>query len=146
MKKIKKNILIVDDSSNLRIVTKRYLSAGTYDDFELFYFDAGNGEEAEEILQNQNISDDPIDIVILDWMMPKMTGLEFLTKIRSVPIFQERPEVIMLTAETNHAQMEACLKYNIKKYILKPFTQEMLTRVLHEVLTHTNTGEIRHGV
>ncbi len=139
-------ILIVDDSSNLRQVIRRYLEAAKGDEYHFEFEEALDGSEAERKLQEGLIFDQPIDIVFLDWMMPTMTGHQFLEKIRSIEVFSKKPSVIMLTAETNSEQINACLRYKVSKYIIKPFTQEMLTSVLLEVIAGRADGGVKYAV
>lgn len=123
-------VLIVDDSTNLRQVIRRYISASF--DFQLF--EAQNGEEAEQILQEGNAMGEPIQIIMLDWMMPKVSGFEFLKKIRSTIAFEKDPRIIMLTAETYSEQINACMEYGVSSYVTKPFTQEDLAAALNKVI------------
>ena len=139
-------ILIVDDSSNLRQVIRRYLTMAQNSDYQFVFEEAPDGAEAERKLQECMIMGEPIDIIFLDWMMPTMTGHELLQKIRSIEVFKEQPRIIMLTAETNSEQINACIRYNVSKYIIKPFTQEMLATVLHEVLSGHADGGIKYAV
>ncbi len=139
---MKKRILIVDDSSNLRKVIERYIESGTYE-VELEIFHAQDGAEAEVKLQEQHFLDEPIDVVFLDWMMPNVTGYEFMKKIRSVSIFKDSPKILMLTAETNSEQIQACLDFHVSKYIIKPFTAEMIVESLTECLSGKIDGGIR---
>lgn len=116
-------VMIVDDSSNLRKITMRYLKA-IRPDFE--FLEAGDGLEALEKLQDHHIQGKSVDLVLLDWMMPRVSGYEFLKSIRSTEVFKENPKVIMLSAETYPEQIEASLKYNVSTYITKPFDQNTL--------------------
>jgi CheY-like chemotaxis protein len=139
-------ILIVDDSKNIRQVIRRYLELGVYDQVVLHFYEANDGDEAEDLLQNQLINHEPIDLVFLDWMMPKVTGYDFLKKIRGTQVFKENPKIVMLTAETNTEQFEACLKFGVSRYVLKPFTQEMLIEVLQQVIRGEDAMEKRYGI
>lgn len=123
-------VLIVDDSKGLRQIIMRYIK----DLNDIEFFEAGNGEEAEQILQEQALKEMPIKIVVLDWVMPKVTGFEFLKKIRSVQIFEKDPRVIMLSAETYSDLVNACMKYGVEKYVTKPFTQEQLAEAFESTL------------
>ena len=144
--KQKIRILIVDDSKNIRLVIRRYLEMVNHPDFYFEFDEAANGAEAEEKLQESTVMDNPYEVVFLDWMMPTFTGYEFLAKIRSIEQFKTHPSIIMLTAETNSEQINACLKYGVSKYIIKPFTQEMLSQVLIEVLSGSADGGIKYAV
>lgn len=142
---MKKRILITDDSSSLRSIISRYLS--DLPDCEFLF--AGDGAEAERLLQEGVVLDQEIHLIILDWMMPNITGFQFLKKIREIPAYSGKPKIIMLTAETYASQAEACLKYNVTAYLTKPFSREELRDVVEKVLaqiTAENEGETRHAV
>ncbi len=135
-------ILIVDDSANIRQVIKRYLQTGP-NALHATFLEAGDGDAALTMLQEQNLFDTPVDLVFLDWMMPKVTGLEFLAHLRSIPPFQDTPRVIMLTAETYSDQINAALRFNVSAYITKPFTQDELINTVNRVLAEK---ELRRAV
>jgi CheY-like chemotaxis protein len=134
-------IMIVDDSKNMRQIVSNALSG--IPGVELFF--AGNGEEAEAILQENRVLETPIDVVMLDWMMPKMTGYEFLKKVRETELFSFRPRVVMLTAETYSEQMNACLRYDVSAYITKPFTKEDILATVLRVAKEVEL-EVKHAV
>lgn len=127
---LKKRILIVDDSRILREIVKRHLLSN----FDVDIFQAQNGEDAEMLLQDQLSKNEPIDLMFLDWIMPKMTGFDLLKSLRSTDVFRDIPKIIMLTAETYPEQMQACSKYNISGYLTKPFSQEQLVKVMKDTL------------
>ena len=139
-------ILIVDDSDNLRKVTRRYISSGEGSDYQFEFEEASDGVQAEQVLQECLIMGNPIHIIFLDWMMPKMNGQEFLEKIRSTETFKIRPAIIMLTAETNSEQINACLRHKVAKYIIKPFTQETIVTTVMEVLAGKADGEVKNVI
>jgi DNA-binding response OmpR family regulator len=132
-------ILIVDDSTNLRQVIKRYLKVGITAEF----FEASDGAVADGVIQEQFVMGSPIDVVMLDWMMPNFSGLDFLKKIRTTPGFEKEPAIIMLTAETYSEQINACMKYGVSSYITKPFTQEQLVEAVHKAI---RDREMKHAV
>lgn len=123
-------VLVVDDSRNMRQIVANALRE--VPKLELFF--AGNGEEAEGILQENTVLDTPIELVILDWMMPKMSGFEFLQKIRATELYGTSPKIIMLTAETYSEQMNACLKFGVSAYVTKPFSKDDILSALFKVL------------
>lgn len=133
--KLKLNILIADDSPTLREVIKRQIEKILFEKkIDAEFYVAGNGAEAELILQESLLSDNFVDLIFLDWMMPEMSGFEFLQKIRSISLYRDVPDVIMLTAETYSEQINACLKYNVTAYVIKPFVQKNLQDALEIVL------------
>jgi DNA-binding response OmpR family regulator len=124
-------VLIVDDSENLRKIAIRYLKTAG---IEIEFFEAGNGAIAEEVLQEQMLIDAPIQVVFLDWMMPEVTGFEFLKKIRAIGMFKKSPQIIMLTAETYSDQINAALKFDVASYVTKPFSQEDIVIALTKAI------------
>jgi two-component system chemotaxis response regulator CheY len=133
------NVLIVDDSAFMRSIVRRTLSAVQ----GLEFFEAGDGEEAETILQGQLFDSKPIDLIVLDWHMPKVSGLEFLRAMRAAGPFSSRPAVIMVTAETYPEQIAACKAYKISSYVTKPFTAEELCAAVAKAL---DSGKAAHAV
>ena len=115
-----KTLLLVDDETViLEIARKKFINAG------YSVFTAGNGEEALEVISQQKI-----DLIVLDVQMPKMNGYTFLTelekkKITDIPI-------IVLTAFGN---MEPIFKrHKIKAYLMKPLQMEKLVEKVQEIL------------
>jgi len=67
----------------------------------------------------------PFDVVLSDWNMPEMNGLEFVKALRADPKFA-RVVVVMVTTETHIEQMMTALEAGANEYIMKPFTAEMV--------------------
>ncbi len=133
---VKANVLIADDSPSIRKVSRNFLEKAFPN---LVFFEAGDGVDAETLFQEQHLLGDDIDLIVLDWMMPFMTGKGLLENIRSIPEFKELPKIIMLTAETYPEQVESVIKHNVSAYVLKPFTYDDLTDAVLKALT-TNQG------
>lgn len=111
-----KKVLIVDDSYEMRKYLKEIL-------FEYTCIEAVDGLEALSLLKKPNT----IDLVISDYMMPKMNGLELLKNIKLLP--QNCP-VLMLTARTDYKSKLEVLKLGVTDYLHKPFEkEELLIRV-----------------
>jgi two-component system chemotaxis response regulator CheY len=83
--------------------------------------EAGNGSEALNTLG----SGSPPDLVMADWNMPVMDGLELLQKIRASPVHGGVP-VVMVTTEAEIGQMTLALQAGATEYVMKPFTKEIL--------------------
>lgn len=118
---MKATILIVDDEvTNLKIL-REYL---TTVDQEYRILQATNGKQAFEIAQKA----DP-DLVVLDWMMPVMSGIDALKSIKSLEITQNIP-VIMATAKTSAQDLKEALEAGAMDYVRKPIDKtELLARV-----------------
>jgi len=118
-----KSILVVDDSSVMRkIVTRAIRQTGL--DVNVTA-EAGNGREAVAILDSQ-----PVDLVICDWNMPEMNGIEFLTAIRP----KHKTPVVMLTTEGTADKSQQALGAGADAYLTKPFTPDGLQQKLKLLL------------
>ncbi|MES2126481.1 MAG: response regulator [Pseudomonadota bacterium] len=105
-------ILIVDDYLLIRTAVRGVLS-------ELGFYNvhqADNGKAAQELMRKQ-----PIDIVIGDWAMPSMNGIELLAWMRRDERYCKVP-FMMLTAETNPESVRKALQAGVNAYMIKPFT------------------------
>lgn len=118
-------MLIVDDSSTMRRIIKNTLLRLGYTNV----LEAGNGIEALEVLdQNHDIG-----VLITDWNMPEMNGLELVRKTRSDERFLDIP-IIMVTTEGGKAEVITAIKAGVNNYIVKPFTPQVLKEKLEMVL------------
>ncbi|WP_267525006.1 response regulator [Campylobacter sp. MG1] len=118
-------LLVVDDSSTMRRIIKNTLRNLGYCDV----LEAENGVEAWNVL----ISQPDIKLLITDWNMPEMNGLELVKKIRALDIYDDMP-IIMITTEGGKAEVITALKAGVNNYILKPFTPQILKEKLDDVL------------
>lgn len=110
-----KSCLVVDDSRVVRTVARRILHGLSFEVRE-----AANGQEA--ILAC--LSAMP-DVVLLDWNMPVMNGIEFLRALRAVP-GGEAPVVVFCTTESDIAHIRQAIDLGANEYIMKPFDSEIL--------------------
>ena len=122
-------ILVVDDFSTMRRIVRNLL-------VELGFSgpliqEADDGENAMVMLKSQ-----PFDMVVTDWNMPNMTGIDLLRAIRAVASLKGLP-VLMVTAENNRDQIIAAAQAGVNGYIVKPFTaatlQEKLTKIFERL-------------
>lgn len=112
------NILIVDDAFPMREMIKYMLRKAGFDTFS----EAANGDEAFTILK-----DGAIDLVIADWKMPKLSGLELLEKIRADDQLKALP-FIMVTGEGDKAHVTMAILAGASDYVLKPISADILQR------------------
>jgi len=119
-------ILIVDDSSTMRrIIGNVVMQLGyTKENFN----EAEDGVKAWKLLQESNY-----DIILTDWNMPNMNGLELVKKVRSEGNHQKTP-IIMITTEGGKNEVITALKAGVNNYIVKPFNAEVLKEKLDGVL------------
>ena len=120
-------ILVVDDEPVNQQVLKNHLSSGFYE-----LVQAMNGEEAMRHLE----SSQPFDLVLLDVMMPRMSGYEVCQKIREKHLPSELP-VIMVTAKNQVADLVQGLSLGANDYLAKPFSrEEFLARIQTHIDLH----------
>ena len=109
--------MIIDDSRAMRRIlgeTVRELG------FEVS--EASNGREALAKLDNMG---PPVRLMLVDWNMPEMNGLEFVTRLRQDERFQASL-IVMVTTETAIDQMVNALEAGANEYVMKPFTKEII--------------------
>jgi two-component system chemotaxis response regulator CheY len=107
--------MIVDDSKIIRKVTRRILESLGFSIVE-----AENGRLAlDEFRQHRP------KLILLDWHMPVMDGLEFIKHLRKEEGGQE-PVVIFCTTETEFENIQAALESGANEYVMKPFDEEIL--------------------
>jgi two-component system chemotaxis response regulator CheY len=111
-----RNAVVVDDSRAIRMILSRTLRELGFEVRE-----AGNGSEALATLN----AGSPADLVMADWNMPVMDGLELLRSIRASPTLGRVP-VVMVTTEAEMDQMTTALDAGATEYVMKPFTKEIL--------------------
>jgi len=123
------SVLIVDDMENMCKSIRGMLKVLDYGSKFRFAF---NGAEAWAILQK-----DPVDLAIVDWNMPTMTGVELLGHIRDDKTMRDMP-VVMVTAEANSEIVAEAAESDIDAYILKPLTVKSLGDKIAEVVEKAN--------
>lgn len=118
-------LLVVDDSSTMRRIIKNTLSRLGYEDVL----------EGEDGVQGWNVLNENADMgmLITDWNMPEMNGLELVKKVRADGRFTDLP-IIMVTTEGGKTEVITALKAGVNNYIVKPFTPQVLKEKLAAVL------------
>jgi len=118
-------LLVVDDSSTMRRIIKNTLA-------RLGHKDVLEGADGVEGWSQMNNNPD-IDMLITDWNMPEMNGLELVKKVRADERFKDLP-IIMVTTEGGKAEVITALKAGVNNYIVKPFTPQVLKEKLAAVM------------
>ena len=121
------NVLLVDDSATMRKIVRRKIKEVGFvvDEF----LEAADGKQALEKVFNNSV-----DLILLDWNMPVMNGLEFIQALRSLDL-PERIPVIMVTTEGSHEKVNEAIKSGVDGHILKPVEAEQLRDVIGEYLS-----------
>lgn len=117
-----KQCLVVDDSSVIRKVARRIL-----EDLQFEITEAEDGQQALDACRRSMP-----DAILLDWNMPVMDGLEFLTSLRREP-GGEKPIVVFCTTENDVAHIARAIRAGANEYIMKPFDREIVEAKFQEV-------------
>jgi two-component system, chemotaxis family, chemotaxis protein CheY len=116
-------ILIVDDFATMRRIVKNILVQLGYKNI----LEADDGTSALAIIKNEKI-----DLIVSDWNMPKMTGLDLLKAVRTDNATANIP-FIMVTAEAQQDNIIQAVKAKVSQYIVKPFTADTMQEKLNKV-------------
>ncbi len=117
-----KSCLVVDDSKVIRKVARHILETLSFEVRE-----AADGREALDSCTRL-----PPDVILLDWNMPVMSGMDFLHALRDAPL-PHRPKVVFCTTENGMAHIRAAIEAGADEYVMKPFDRETLQSKLQIV-------------
>ncbi|MCA0145649.1 response regulator [Blastococcus sp. LR1] len=106
--------LVIDDSRAMRRIVTGILTNLGYE-----VRDAGHGREALDVLDEGWVP----DLATIDWNMPVMDGLQFVSAVRSNPAWR-RMTMMMVTSESEHTQIVRALAAGAHEYMIKPFTAD----------------------
>jgi two-component system chemotaxis response regulator CheY len=112
--------LIVDDSKAMRIILGRILAELGFEIVE-----TPNGRAAFDRV----VAEGAMDLALVDWGMPEMSGYELLCALRADQAYARMP-VIVVSTETETAQLRRALEAGASEYLMKPFTREALLEKL----------------
>jgi two-component system chemotaxis response regulator CheY len=113
--------LVIDDSRAVRVIIGKILR-----EIGMEVIEAANGREA---LERMN-SDGSVELVLVDWNMPEMNGLDFIRAIRARREF-DPVRILMVTTETESEQVSRALEAGANEYLMKPFTKDVLVAKLN---------------
>ena len=116
-----KHALVIDDSQVMRMIICDILESVGYQ-----VTDAGDGDEGLEKLQEMG----KVDLVLVDWRMPGMDGLEFIETVRKDQAYQDL-QIIMITTHSESTKIAQAIQAGANDYVKKPFNK----KALHEKLT-----------
>jgi len=117
-------ILVVDDFESMRRIVKGTLKSIGLNNF----IEAEDGVIALKKLEKEKVS-----LIISDWIMPNMDGLEFLKAVKGNEKYKHIP-FIMVTAEGQKGNVLEAINAGVNNYIVKPFTPETLRAKIQKVL------------
>jgi len=119
-----KKFLVVDDFATMRKIVRNLLRQLGYQHID----------EAEDgVVALRKLKSTKYDMIICDWNMPNMTGIELLKEVRSDDALKPIP-FLMVTAEANKENVIEAVKAGVSNYIVKPFTADTLSGKIDAVL------------
>lgn len=116
-------ILVVDDFSTMRRIVKGILK-------RLGYREIDEAEDGQMALKR--LKENRYQLIICDWNMPVMTGLDLLKAVRSDEELKGIP-FLMVTAEAKKENILEAIQAGVSNYIVKPFTEEVLSKKLEDI-------------
>jgi len=108
--------LVIDDSRTVRLIL-----GGILRELGMEVLEAGNGVEA--LAQARQHPD--IEVMLVDWNMPEMNGIDFVRAVRAEPAFSSVP-ILMVTSEAQGTQVAQALQAGANEYLMKPFNKDVL--------------------
>jgi two-component system chemotaxis response regulator CheY len=116
--------LIVDDSSTMRRIIINTLNKLGHKECH----EAANGREGVERLATT-----PVDMIITDWNMPEMSGIDFIRAVRANDATKQLP-VLMVTTNAAEDDIVEALKAGVNNYVVKPFTPDTIKEKIQAAL------------
>ena len=120
-----KTVMVVDDSRIMRNIVKH-----TFDLLKIpvNYLEAADGIQALQLLLGNRV-----DLILLDWNMPNLLGIDFLKKIRSMDQYKSVP-VIMVTSEAAKLNVVEAVKAGVTAYITKPINDKIFLEKISSII------------
>ncbi len=116
--------LVVDDFSTMRRIVRKILKDLRFKEV----FEAENGAEALRLLESTKV-----DLIVSDWNMPTMTGLELLKRVRADERLKGLP-FMMVTAEAQKENIIEAIQAKVSNYVVKPFSPEVFAEKLAKII------------
>ena len=117
-------VMVVDDFSTMRRIIRKILKDLEFKEV----IEAENGAEAFELLKTNKV-----DVIVSDWNMPTMTGLELLKRVRADERLKGLP-FLLVTAEAQKENIIEAIQAKVSNYVVKPFTPAALAEKLAKII------------
>lgn len=124
MRNNERSVLVVDDYNSMRRILRNLLGQIGFNNIE----EAEDGASALKKMREHNFG-----LVISDWNMTPMSGLEFLKEVRADALLKETP-FIMITAESKTENVAAAKAAGVSNYVVKPFNADTLRKKIDAAL------------
>ncbi len=116
-------VLIIDDFATMRRILKNIIKQIGFTNID----EADDGKSALKALKN-----DKFDLILCDWNMPEMSGIDLLNKLKSDDQLKDTP-FVMVTAEAQKDNIVKAVKAGVNSYIVKPFTADIVEQKLKKI-------------
>ena len=119
-----KAVMVVDDSRIMRNIVKN-----TFEKLKIsvYFLEAEDGIKAMQVLLNNKV-----DLVLLDWNMPNLSGIDFLRHVRAMEKYRNIP-IIMVTSEAAKLNVVEAVKAGATAYITKPFSEKNFMEKISQI-------------
>ncbi|MEG0047467.1 MAG: response regulator, partial [Comamonas sp.] len=135
-------VLVVDDNPMARDILSGMVSG-----FGLECSTVASGPEALELLQHASAQAQPYQLVLMDWRMPGMDGLEVAARIRQHEHLADTPAMLMVTAYCRDEVLERVAALGLQGLLVKPVTVSALFNAMHDALhTQGHAGALQQGL
>jgi two-component system chemotaxis response regulator CheY len=114
--------LVVDDSPVIRKIARQML--------ERMHFQVREADDG--VTAESACAATMPDVILLDWNMPQMSGIDFLTKLRQMP-GGDKPKVVFCTTENTFANIQRAMNAGADEYIMKPFDEFIIREKLEQI-------------
>jgi two-component system chemotaxis response regulator CheY len=120
-----KTVMVVDDSRIMRTIVRN-----TFSELKIpcQFLEAANGKEALQLLGTQ----EEVHLILLDWNMPELSGIDFLKQVRSTEKYKNLP-IIMVTSESAKYNVIEALKDGATDYIIKPVNEKIFIEKMTKI-------------
>jgi two-component system chemotaxis response regulator CheY len=118
-------ILVIDDMPSIRDLVKNHLKTMGFKNI----IEASDGDSGLKMLTSQKTSGTPVGLVISDWNMPGLTGIELLKQVRASAEFKDLP-FVLLTSESERDEVTEAIVSGVSQYVVKPFAGKIFEEKL----------------
>jgi len=119
-----KTVMVVDDSRIMRNIVKNSFAVLK---MPVHFLEAEDGTRALQVLLSNKV-----DLILLDWNMPRLSGIDFLKKVRATEQYKTVP-IVMVTSEASRLNVVEAVKAGATAYITKPFNDQKFMEKLAQI-------------
>ena len=129
------NILVVDDSLGIRLAVKKMFNKLGFEHIEI----ADDGTTALEIMKDQLF-----DLVVVDWSMPKMSGIELVQEMKKSERLKDIP-ALLVTADEEQETIMTALRAGINNYMKKPYEAKVIIEKIDQIFKFQEKQRLRNN-